>query len=91
MKTLKQKFDSIDQSKISDTQKAFLDKVKDVTENFKSKDKEVNDKVETALDKMIETFKEKMPEALKGNSTGQPKKRNAMSVAKEIRKEGEGK
>ena len=89
MKTLKQKFDSIDQSKISDTQKAFLDKVKDVTENFKSKDKEVNDKVETALDKMIETFKEKMPEALKGNSTGQPKKRNAMSVAKEIRKEGE--
>jgi hypothetical protein len=38
---------------------------------------------------MIETFKEKMPEALKGNSTGQPKKRNAMSVAKEIRKEGE--
>jgi antirestriction protein len=89
MKTLKQKFDSIDQSKISDTQKAFLDKVKDVTENFKSEDKEVNDKVETALDKMIETFKEKMPEALKGNSSGQPKKRNAMSVAKEIRKEGE--
>lgn len=89
MKTLKEKYDSIDQSKISAEQKSFLDKIKKVTNDFKSKDKEVNDKVEGALDKMIATFKEKMPEAIKGTSSAKPKKRNTMSVAKEIRKEGE--
>lgn len=89
MKTLKEKYDSIDQSKISAEQKSFLSKIKNVTKDFTTKDKEVNDKIEGALDKMIATFKEKMPEAIKETSSAKPKKRNAMSVAKEIRKDGE--
>ena len=89
MKTLKEKYDSIDQSKISAEQKSFLSKIKNVTKDFSIKDKEVNDKVEGALDKMIATFKDKMPEAIKETSSATPKKRNAMSVAKEIRKDGE--
>jgi antirestriction protein len=89
MKTLKEKYDSIDQSKISAEQKSFLSKIKNVTKDFSTKDKEVNDKIEGALDKMIATFKEKMPEAIKETSSAKPKKRNAMSVAKEIRKDGE--
>jgi antirestriction protein len=89
MKTLKEKYDSIDQSKISAEQKSFLSKIKNVTKDFTIEDKEVNDKVEGALDKMIATFKDKMPEAIKETSSAKPKKRNAMSVAKEIRKDGE--
>jgi antirestriction protein len=89
MKTLKEKYNSIDQSKISAEQKSFLSKIKNVTKDFSIKDKEVNDKVEGALDKMIATFKDKMPEAIKETTSATPKKRNAMSVAKEIRKDGE--
>ena len=77
MKTLKEKYNSIDQSKISAEQKSFLSKIKNVTKDFSIKDKEVNDKVEGALDKMIATFKDKMPEAIKETTSATPKKRNA--------------
>jgi hypothetical protein len=63
--TLKEKFNSIDQSRITADQKAFLDKMKNVTKDFTLENKEVNDKVEGALDKMITSFKEKMPDAIK--------------------------
>ena len=63
--TLKEKFNSIDQSRITADQKAFLDKMKNVTKDFTLENKEVNDKVEGALDKMIASFKEKMPDAIK--------------------------
>lgn len=103
---LKEKFDSIDQSKLNADQKDFLSKIEKATKNFTSDNKEVNDKVEGALDKMIATFKEKMPEAIKTKAekkepkatakkaTAKPsqtssQKRTVMSVAKEIRKEGE--
>lgn len=104
---LKEKFDSIDQSKLNADQKDFLSKIEKATKNFTSDNKEVNDKVEGALDKMIATFKEKMPEAIKTKAEKkQPKtsakkepkakssqtnnsKRTVMSVAKEIRKDGE--
>jgi len=104
--TLKQKFDSIDQSKLNSDQKDFLGKIEKATKNFTSDNKEVNDKVEGALDKMIATFKEKMPEVIKSkeakkepkatakkasakpSQTSSPK-RTVMSVAKEIRKDGE--
>ena len=103
---LKEKFDSIDQSKLNADQKDFLSKIEKATKNFTSDNKEVNDKVEGALDKMIATFKEKMPEAIKTKAikkapkasakkasakpsqTSNPK-RTVMSVAKEIRKDGE--
>lgn len=99
---LKEKFDSIDQSKLNADQKDFLSKIEKATKNFTSDNKEVNDKVEGALDKMIATFKEKMPEAIKtkaekkepktsakkSSQTSSPK-RTVMSVAKEIRKDGE--
>jgi len=104
--TLKQKFDSIDQSKLNSDQKDFLGKIEKATKNFTSDNKEVNDKVEGALDKMIATFKEKMPEVIKTKeakkepkstakkATAKPSqtsspKRTVMSVAKEIRKDGE--
>ena len=103
---LKEKFDSIDQSKLNSEQKEFLSKIEKATKNFTSDNKEVNDKVEGALDKMIATFKEKMPEAIKTKgvkkatkatakkATAKPSrtsnpKRTVMSVAKEIRKDGE--
>lgn len=96
--TIKQKFSSIDQSKLTADQKAFLTKIKDVTKNFT--DKEMNKKVEAPLDGFIEKAKEKMPEAIKSapvrrtstkakSSQTRKPKRTAMSLAKEIRKEGE--
>jgi antirestriction protein len=95
--TIKQKFSSIDQSKLTADQKAFLTKIKDVTKNFT--DTEMNKKVEAPLNGFIEKAKEKMPEAIKSapvrrtakatpSQTKKPK-RTAMSLAKEIRKEGE--
>jgi antirestriction protein len=87
--TIKEKFSSIDQSKLTAEQKSFLSKIKNVTKNFSIEDKDVNDKVEGALDKMITTLKDKMPEAIKSTSTARPKKRSVMSVAKDIRKDGE--
>ena len=95
--TIKQKFSSIDQSKLTADQKSFLDKIKNVTKNFT--DAEMNKKVETPLDNFISKAKEKMPEAVKSapvkrtakakaSQTRKPK-RTAMSLAKEIRKEGE--
>jgi hypothetical protein len=93
--TIKQKFSSIDQSKLTADQKAFLTKIKDVTKNFT--DAEMNKKVEAPLDGFIAKAKEKMPEAIKSASakskakssqTRKPK-RTPMSLAKEIRKEGE--
>jgi antirestriction protein len=95
--TIKQKFSSIDQSKLTADQKAFLTKIKDVTKNFT--DAEMNKKVEAPLNGFIEKAKEKMPEAIKSapakrtskatpSQTRKPK-RTAMSLAKEIRKEGE--
>ena len=95
--TIKQKFSSIDQSKLTADQKSFLDKIKNVTKNFS--DAEMNKKVEQPLDNFIAKAKEKMPEAVKSapvKSTSKAKssqtkkpKRTAMSLAKEIRKEGE--
>ena len=95
--TIKQKFSSIDQSKLTADQKAFLTKIKDVTKNFT--DAEMNKKVEAPLNGFIEKAKEKMPEAIKSapvkrTSSAKPSqtrkpKRTAMSLAKEIRKEGE--
>lgn len=105
--TLKEKFNSIDQSRITADQKSMLGKMQDVTKDFTLENKAVNDKVEGALDKMIASFKEKMPDAIKTTTkTVVPKtskskkttkvvsktttpKRTVMSVAKEIRKEGE--
>ena len=95
--TIKEKFSSIDQSKLTADQKAFLDKIKNVTKNFS--DAEMNKKVETPLDNFISKAKDKMPEAIKSapvkrtpkakpSQTKKPK-RTAMSLAKEIRKEGE--
>ena len=95
--TIKQKFSSIDQSKLTADQKAFLTKIKTVTKNFT--DAEMNKKVEAPLNGFIEKAKEKMPEAIKSapvkrtskakpSQTRKPK-RTAMSLAKEIRKQGE--
>ncbi len=95
--TIKQKFSSIDQSKLTADQKSFLEKIKNVTKNFT--DAEMNKKVEQPLDNFISKAKEKMPEAVKSapvkrtskakSSQTRKPKRTPMSLAKEIRKEGE--
>ena len=95
--TIKQKFSSIDQSKLTADQKSFLDKIKNVTKNFTNA--EMNKKVEAPLDNFIAKAKDKMPEAIKSapvkrtakakSSQTRKPKRTAMSLAKEIRKEGE--
>lgn len=60
--TIKQKFSSIDQSKLTSDQKAFLDKIKNATNDFTNR--EMNKKVLAPLDNFIAKAKEKVPEAI---------------------------
>jgi hypothetical protein len=85
--TNKQKFNQIDQTKLSDAQKGILSQIKDKTNNFTSKDKDLNAKISTSLDTIISKLKEKTPEALK--TTSKAPKRTAMGLAKDIRKADE--
>jgi hypothetical protein len=85
--TNKQKFNQIDQTKLSDAQKGILSQIKDKTNNFTSKDKDLNAKISTSLDTIIAKLKEKTPEALK--TTSKAPKRTAMGLAKDIRKTDE--
>jgi hypothetical protein len=99
--TIKQKFNLIDQTKLDNSQKTILVQIKEKTNNFTTKDKEVITKIDSALDKIISSLKEKMPDAIKTvkakkstTSTAAPQtvkktKRTAMGLAKEIRKPGE--
>lgn len=65
--TVKQKFDSIDQSQLSDKVKAVLKKIKDKSKNFR--DKEASKVLEPSVDKLIAKIKEQKPEAIKKTAT----------------------
>ena len=61
----KQKFQRIDQSKLDEKQVGILKAISQKTNDFKTKDKEVLEKIDLALDKIIAALEEKNPEALK--------------------------
>jgi hypothetical protein len=98
----KQKFQRIDQSKLDEKQVGILKAISQKTNDFKTKDKEVLEKIDLALDKIIAALEEKNPEALKPITTKKttsktkakpkksaPSKPTAMSLAKEIRRADE--
>jgi hypothetical protein len=96
---IKQKFNSIDQSKLDSKQVEILKNIEQKTDGFKTKDKEVISKIDMALDKIISALKEKNPEAIKSKkrTTSKTKtqkssgggKRTLFTIAKEIRKSDE--
>ncbi len=96
---IKQKFNSIDQSKLDSKQVEILKNIEQKTDGFKTKDKEVVSKIDMALDKIISALKEKNPEAIKSKkrTTSKTKtqkssgggKRTLFTIAKEIRKSDE--
>ena len=94
--TTKEKFNSIDQSKLSKEAVSTLTKMKKASDDFKNE--AVTKKVDAALDQLIKRLKKEKPEAIKtvkkhtakktaSKSTGS--KGTVMKLAKEIRKEGE--
>lgn len=94
---IKQKFNSIDQSKLDSKQVEILKNIEQKTDGFKTKDKEIISKIDTALDKIISALKDKNPEAIKTKKTSKIKsqkssgggKRTLFSIAKDIRKSDE--
>ena len=94
---IKQKFNSIDQSKLDSKQVEILKNIEQKTDGFKTKDKEIISKIDMALDKIISALKEKNPEAIKSKTTSRTKtqkssgsgKRTLFSIAKDIRKSDE--
>ena len=72
--SFKEKFESIDQGKLKSEQVAFLQKIKTATKDFTLEDAVTNEKIGTALDKMISAFKESNPDAIK---TKQEEKKEA--------------
>ena len=61
----KQKFDRIDQSKLNSIQVERLKTISEKTNNFKIEDKDLLEKIDTALDNIIAKLQENNPEALK--------------------------
>ena len=55
---IKQKFNSIDQSKLDSKQVEILKNIEQKTDGFKTKDKEIISKIDTALDKIISALKD---------------------------------
>lgn len=62
---IKQKFESIDQSQLSESQKEILSKIKSATKNFTIEDKKAIEKVNTALDNIISKLEKTKPQAIK--------------------------
>ena len=62
---IKEKFESIDQSKLSDSQKEILTKIKSATKDFTIEDEKSIEKVNGALDNIIDKLKKSNPEAIK--------------------------
>ncbi len=89
---IEQKFQLIDQSKLTDSQKKILSDLKKGTKNFKTDDDAVLAKAEKNLDVIIDKLKEKNPEAIKSSPNATPKTSGSnrlFDVAKEIRKPNE--
>lgn len=78
----KQKFESIDQDKLSASQKEILLKIKSATKDFTIEDEKSIQKVDMALDNIIDKLKKTNPEAIKG----EPKKEEPKDTEKKDKK-----
>jgi hypothetical protein len=65
---IKEKFESIDQNKLSESQKEILAKIKSATKDFTIEDEKSIQKVDGALDNIIDKLKKSNPEAIKKES-----------------------
>lgn len=70
---IKQKFETIDQSQLSENQKGILDKIKVVTKDFTIEDQKSIEKVDGALDNIIAKLKSTNPSAIKETKKAEPK------------------
>jgi hypothetical protein len=85
--SIKQKFESIDQSQLSENQKEILGKIKTATKDFTITDQKALDKVDSALDNIITKLKATNPQAIKGESKKQEPKAKKEVVKKEPKSE----
>ena len=76
----KKKFESIDQSQLSESQKAILSKIKTATKDFTITDEKALEKVDGALDNIIEKLKKTNPQAIKSE------KKEVVKPKKEVSK-----
>jgi hypothetical protein len=81
--SIKQKFESIDQSQLSENQKEILGKIKTATKDFTITDQKALDKVDGALDNIITKLKATNPQAIKGEA----KKREPRAKKEVVKKE----
>lgn len=96
---IKKKFESIDQSQLSDSQKGILSKIKEATKNFTITDEKSIEKVDGALDSIIAKLEKTNPQAIKGEvkeveqKKEEPKKstKSRTKTPKEPKKEVGGK
>lgn len=70
---IKQKFESIDQSQLSESQKGILDKIKVATKDFTIEDQKSIEKVDSALENIITKLKASNPSAIKETKKAEPK------------------
>ncbi len=85
--SIKQKFESIDQSQLSENQKEILGKIKTATKDFTITDQKALDKVDSALDNIITKLKATNPQAIKGEAKKQEPKAKKEVVKKEPKSE----
>jgi hypothetical protein len=81
--SIKQKFESIDQSQLSENQKEILGKIKTATKDFTITDQKALEKVDGALDNIITKLKATNPQAIKGEA----KKREPRAKKEVVKKE----
>lgn len=81
--SIKQRFNSIKQDKISDQAKKALQLMKEATDNFK--DEEAVAKIRPKFDALFEKIKIAKPEAIKGEPTKETKKAPTPSQTKSVR------
>jgi hypothetical protein len=81
--SIKQKFESIDQSQLSENQKEILGKIKTATKDFTITDEKALEKVDSALDNIITKLKATNPQAIKVEA----KKREPRAKKEVVKKE----
>jgi hypothetical protein len=84
---IKKKFESIDQSQLSESQKEILGKIKTATKDFTITDEKALQKVDGALDNIIEKLKKTNPQAIKGEEKKEEAKPKKEVVKKEPKAE----
>jgi hypothetical protein len=96
---IKKKFESIDQSQLSESQKGILAKIEEATKGFTITDEKSIEKVDTALDNIISKLEKTNPQAIKGEvKEVKPKRevtkkpaKSTTKTPKEPKKEAKGK